>query len=85
LSMKECTKCGKTKKESQYYKNPRTLDGLRSECKECSKAGTSQYRKRMSEKKEDYVDVLFREVITLAESLFLKIAELESVCKKRRF
>lgn len=42
--MKICTKCGMRKKETAFYKNIRTRSGLRSECKDCSKDMTRQYR-----------------------------------------
>jgi len=33
---KRCTKCKKWKGENQYYKEPRTKDGLGSWCKDCN-------------------------------------------------
>lgn len=44
--MKTCTKCGATKRSSGFYSNARTKDGLRSECKECSKENTRRLRNR---------------------------------------
>lgn len=34
--MKRCPKCDKDRDESEFYKDKRTLDGLKYRCKECS-------------------------------------------------
>ncbi len=34
---KTCTKCGKSKHESEFHKKPGAADGLRKECKSCRK------------------------------------------------
>jgi len=44
--MKTCTKCGASKRSNGFYVNKRTKDGLRSECKECSKDNTRKVRLR---------------------------------------
>lgn len=36
--MKRCTKCGANKLECEFYANPMGAGGLRSECKDCTKA-----------------------------------------------
>jgi hypothetical protein len=33
--MKTCTKCGEAKSETEFYKEARSLDGLRTRCKAC--------------------------------------------------
>ncbi len=35
--MKTCTKCGKSKHESEFHKKPGAADGLRKECRTCRK------------------------------------------------
>lgn len=44
--MKICTKCGIKKRANAFYRNDLTKDGLRSECKECSKDMTRLYRQK---------------------------------------
>lgn len=44
--MKICTKCGARKRSNGFYTNERTKDGLRSECKDCSKESTKRLRLR---------------------------------------
>lgn len=83
--MKKCTKCWKTKKESEYYKNPRTLDGLRCECKACTKADNSAYRRRIAKIYSDDRLLILREVVNLTENLCLKITELDQYLKKQGF
>ena len=56
--MKKCTKCGTPKNKNQFYKTKYTKDGLRSECKECSKAATKKYRSKEYAKKETLLAVL---------------------------
>ncbi|GEM_PF-2477753 len=48
--MKTCTKCGAKKRRNGFYTNSRTKDGLRSECKECSKETTRRIRARRQTK-----------------------------------
>jgi len=37
ISMKKCNKCQIDKEESEFHKNSRTYDGLRTLCKECTR------------------------------------------------
>lgn len=54
--MKKCTKCKIEKPESEYYKNASLKSGLRSECKDCSKAHVKQLhiKKRKAEQMAGY-------------------------------
>lgn len=51
---KRCSKCGKVKPLSLFYKKKSSKDGLMSYCKECAKAMDTQYRKAHKEKKKAY-------------------------------
>lgn len=51
-----CTKCGIPKTRKEFYSNKRTRSGLRSECKECSKGMTRDYRN--GKKQKTVLDVL---------------------------
>lgn len=42
---KRCARCGKTKSRDQFWKNPRSKDGLDSWCKECHKERGTAYRR----------------------------------------
>lgn len=44
--MKTCSKCGSRRSASGFYSNNRTKDGLRSECRDCSKNMTKRNRLR---------------------------------------
>ena len=35
--MKRCTKCQRNRQPSEFYKHPRTADGLQSWCKHCQR------------------------------------------------
>ncbi len=48
--MKTCTRCGARKRGTGFYTNSRTKDGLRSECKDCSKEMTRLLRERKKNK-----------------------------------
>lgn len=48
--MKTCRKCHIEKPKSEFYKHVRHPDGLRSECKQCSKAVNNKYREANKEK-----------------------------------
>lgn len=43
MRLKTCTKCGKTLPLDKFYKLKSSKDGLRSWCKECSKAANKTY------------------------------------------
>lgn len=47
---KRCTKCGEIKDVGEFYKAKRTKDGLRPECKECSREVYKEYRENNPEK-----------------------------------
>ena len=49
MDTKECTKCGDVKPLSGYYKAKNKKDGLRGECKQCTKAHNSKYYKQNQE------------------------------------
>ena len=42
--MKRCSRCGETKPHSEFHKQKRNRDGLRSYCKECQKAANRAWR-----------------------------------------
>lgn len=42
--MRICSKCGLSKSESDYYKEPNRKDGLAPDCKECRKAKVSKWQ-----------------------------------------
>ncbi len=44
--MKLCKTCRKTKKESEFYKNKDTKDGLWSECKQCNINRTIEWQRK---------------------------------------
>jgi hypothetical protein len=48
--MKQCSKCKQTKEPEMFYKNRSSLDGLRTNCKSCSK----QYREDTKEHQKEY-------------------------------
>jgi hypothetical protein len=41
---KHCTKCRHFKPKSEFYRNPRTTDGLSSYCKDCQKKAVKSWR-----------------------------------------
>lgn len=47
---KTCSKCGMEKECSNFYKHPKTKDGLNSWCKECSHISSRNYGKKKSTK-----------------------------------
>ena len=47
---KKCTKCGETKPLSEFYVNANKRTGYNPECKDCSKALSSEYRKKNKDK-----------------------------------
>ncbi len=52
--MRICSRCYKSKEESEYYKRPNTKCGLRSECRECSKRLIKQWRKEHPNSEQNY-------------------------------
>ncbi len=46
VKQKRCSKCGKWKAESAFYKRRRHKDGLAAWCKECSDKATNKARKQ---------------------------------------
>ena len=53
--MKKCTKCKTSKNYSEFYKRKTNKDGLRSECKLCSKKYNSEYYNQNSSKIKERV------------------------------
>lgn len=47
--MKKCSQCGEEKEDTQFYKDKRLLDGLRSNCKVCQNKKRNDWRKRNPE------------------------------------
>lgn len=62
MGIKRCSKCGKDKCYSQFYKdpNPRNKTGLQSRCKECIKAASLLYWSEHRERKREH-DKTYRE------------------------
>ncbi len=54
--IKQCSKCKQPLSVAEFYKNPMSLDGLRSQCKECQKEyrTTEQSRKYQEEYCKEY-------------------------------
>ena len=50
MNRKQCYKCLKIKKTTDFYKNKTTKDGLQSWCKDCKHKYNRQYRKKNNEK-----------------------------------
>ncbi len=48
--MKYCSKCKQTKNESEFYKEAKSKDGLRSDCKACKETTTINWRRANQEK-----------------------------------
>jgi hypothetical protein len=48
--MRECPKCGESKKKSQYHKNKLNKNGLACYCKDCISKDRKDYRDRNREK-----------------------------------
>jgi len=60
-SEKKCSKCGKSKKLSEFYKHKQHKDGLRYTCKGCGRAETTKWRRLNSRKKRE-TDKKYNEV-----------------------
>ena len=54
VKTKRCSRCGRILPLSEFYKDKRAKDGLRSECKQCNKATQAEYYKANKEKKATY-------------------------------
>jgi hypothetical protein len=50
IESKKCSKCGKIKPFSAFYKHKITSTGLRSDCKECVNISTKTWNKNNREK-----------------------------------
>jgi len=50
MSSKNCSKCGQLKLFTDFYKCSGKFDGLKSECKDCSKKRKTEYKKKFPEK-----------------------------------
>lgn len=48
--MKQCSRCKEIKPRTEFYKNGKTPDGLRSHCKECNRKLNKDYYERNKEK-----------------------------------
>lgn len=53
--MKQCTKCGKQKPLSEFYKDAIRIDGLRGPCKTCDIEKSRAYREEFPEKSKKQV------------------------------
>ena len=52
--MKVCRECGTSKPESEFYKEPKGRDGLKSKCKACCYSLNAMYRKNNPERERIY-------------------------------
>lgn len=53
METKKCSKCGRELPKSEFYRNPRTKDGLQSWCRACSnKQSVVSHRKKANKVKE---------------------------------
>lgn len=50
ITTKPCTKCGKNKPLTEFYKHAERRDGLRADCKECVKNKSAKWRAENHEK-----------------------------------
>jgi hypothetical protein len=46
VRQKYCTQCKQWKNKNQFYKNRRSKDGLRNQCKQCSREAAKKYRQK---------------------------------------
>ena len=56
MESKKCTKCGKGKPTTNFYKNPKTKDRLSSWCKSCVLQSTKKWKKNYPEKHKQSSD-----------------------------
>ena len=54
--LKKCSKCGEWKPFSEFHKNKNTKDGLRSQCKICSKEYYENNKDQIKEKNKKYYE-----------------------------
>ena len=76
--MKTCTKCGKTKEFSEFYKNKRNKDGYHFECKTCKKERDMELKKSPIMQLEKAV---VASIITENKLLFKEGKKLCCLCK----
>jgi hypothetical protein len=87
--MKTCTRCGARKRSTGFYTNSRTKDGLRSECKDCSKTMTRLLRERKknkalgiaAEKRDNKLIKNLSEVMEMWQNLSVKMQEVVKEAK----
>jgi NAD-dependent SIR2 family protein deacetylase len=48
--MKQCSKCGENKPETEFYNHKQKKDGLYSHCKECHKSKAKEWRQANPDK-----------------------------------
>ena len=60
MGKKTCKKCGEEKPASQFYKHPRSADGLDCSCKECRKKAVRENRRKNAEYYREYDAMRFR-------------------------
>jgi len=48
--MKRCSHCGAAKPVGEFYRHPRTKDGLQSRCKDCIKVAAAEWHERNRDK-----------------------------------
>ncbi len=59
--MKKCSKCGKDKSYSNFYKEKRAKDGLRSACKQCLNICSKNYVQKNKQKIKKYCSEYYKE------------------------
>lgn len=55
--LKQCTKCGKFKPLDCFNKNNKSKDGLKSWCRDCTKADYEQHKEQYKQYREEHKDV----------------------------
>lgn len=61
MSSKECSKCGKDKPLSEYYRRADSPDGYRSYCKQCKNTQQKKWDKNNEERLREYKRSYYRE------------------------
>ncbi|MBN2315953.1 MAG: hypothetical protein JXM79_18650 [Sedimentisphaerales bacterium] len=46
VRLKRCTKCNRWKNEGEFYKDRRSKDGLKSQCKQCLRKAAQKHRRK---------------------------------------
>lgn len=54
IRVKECFKCGKTKRAAEFYKHPQMGDGRLGKCKECTIADVQKYYSKTFPDRQEY-------------------------------